>query len=48
MFLTPHFAGPTLDRYPDATTHALRNLRSFLSGQPLESSVTPEIYDRST
>ena len=48
VFLTPHFAGPTLDRYPDATTHALRNLRSFLSGHPLESVVTPEIYDRST
>lgn len=48
VFLTPHFAGPTLDRYPDATAHALRNLRAFRAGQPLESIVTPEVYDRST
>jgi len=48
VFLTPHFAGPTLDRYPDATAHALRNLRAFLTGQALESLVTPEVYERST
>lgn len=48
VFLTPHFAGPTLDRYPDATAHALRNLRAWIAGQPLDAIVTPEVYDRST
>ncbi len=48
VFLTPHFAGPTVDRYPDASAHALRNLRAFAQGFPLESVVTPEVYDRST
>jgi phosphoglycerate dehydrogenase-like enzyme len=48
VFLTPHFAGPTLDRYPDATAQALRNLRAFTQGLPLEAIVTPEVYDRST
>lgn len=48
VFLTPHFAGPTLDRYPDATAHALRNLRAFIAGQPLDALITPEVYDRST
>ncbi len=46
--LTPHIAGPTLDRYPDASAHALRNLRAYAAGQPLEAVITPEIYDRST
>ena len=46
--LTPHIAGPTLDRYPDATAFALKNLRAFAGGEPLEAVITPEIYDRST
>ena len=46
--LTPHIAGPTLDRYPDATAFALRNLRAYAANQPLEAIITPEIYDRST
>ena len=48
VFLTPHLAGPTSDRYPDATAHALRNLRAFTQGLPLEALVTPEVYDRSS
>ena len=48
VFLTPHFSGPTVDRYPDATAQALRNLRAFTAGRPLEAVVTPEIYDRSS
>ncbi len=48
VFLTPHFAGPTIDRYPDATAQALRNLRAFAQGLPLEAIITPEVYDRST
>jgi phosphoglycerate dehydrogenase-like enzyme len=46
--LTPHIAGPTLDRYPDATAFALRNLRAYAAGQPLEAVITPAIYDAST
>lgn len=46
--LTPHIAGPTLDRYPDATAFALRNLRAYAAGQPLEAVITPAIYDSST
>lgn len=46
--LTPHIAGPTLDRFPDAGAYALRNLRAYLAGQPLEGVVTPAVYDQST
>jgi len=46
--LSPHIAGPTLDRYPDATAYALRNLRAYTAGQPLEAIVTPAVYDQST
>lgn len=48
VFLTPHLGGPTVDRYPDATALALRNLRAYAEGLPLEAIVTPEVYDRST
>lgn len=48
VFLTPHFGGPTIDRYPDATAQALRNIRAFRQGLPLEAVITPEVYDRST
>ena len=41
-------AGPTLDRYPDAGAFALRNLRAYAAGQPLEAVVTPVVYDQST
>ena len=46
--LTPHTAGPTIDRYPDAGAFAVKNLRSFAEGRPLEAVVTPEIYDQSS
>jgi phosphoglycerate dehydrogenase-like enzyme len=46
--LTPHIAGPTLDRYSDATQFALRNLRAYAAGQPLAAVITPAIYDAST
>ncbi|MBS0664190.1 MAG: hydroxyacid dehydrogenase [Verrucomicrobia bacterium] len=46
--LSPHIAGPTLDRYGDATAFALRNLRAYAAGQPLEAVITPETYDHST
>ncbi len=46
--LTPHTAGPTIDRYPDAGAFALKNLRAYAEGRPLEAVVTPEVYDRSS
>lgn len=46
--LTPHTAGPTIDRYPDAGAFAVKNLRAYVEGRPLEAVVTPEIYDQSS
>ena len=46
--LTPHNAGPTIDRYPDAGTFALKNLRAYAEGRPLEAVITPEVYDRTS
>ena len=46
--LTPHTAGPTIDRYPDAGAFALKNLRAYTEGRPLEAVVTPEIFDQSS
>jgi phosphoglycerate dehydrogenase-like enzyme len=44
--LTPHLGGPTTDRRRDAGEHGLRNLRAYAAGLPLESVITPEVYDR--
>ena len=46
--LTPHIAGPTLDRYSDSGHYALKNLQAYVSGRPLSAIITPEIYDRAT
>ncbi|MBK8856245.1 MAG: hydroxyacid dehydrogenase [Opitutaceae bacterium] len=46
--LTPHIAGPTVDRYPDAGAHAIRNLRAFAAGQPLSALYTPDSYDQAS
>jgi phosphoglycerate dehydrogenase-like enzyme len=46
--LTPHIAGPTIDRYPDAGAFALKNLRAYAENRPLEAVVTPEIYDQTS
>jgi phosphoglycerate dehydrogenase-like enzyme len=46
--LTPHTAGPTIDRYPDAGAFALKNLRAHVEDRPLEAVITVEIYDQST
>ena len=48
VFLTPHIAGPTIDRCRDAGEFALANLRRFAHGERLEAVITPEVYDRST
>lgn len=46
--LLPHLGGPTRDRRRDSGALALRNLRAFLRGEPLDAVVTLEVYDRST
>ncbi|HEY1108206.1 MAG TPA: hydroxyacid dehydrogenase [Opitutaceae bacterium] len=48
VMLTPHTAGPTLDRYPDAGAFALKNLRAYAEDRPVEAIITPEIYDQSS
>ncbi|MGA3008441.1 MAG: NAD(P)-dependent oxidoreductase [Opitutaceae bacterium] len=48
VMLTPHLAGPTVDRRCDAGAVALRNLSAYAEGKPLEALVTPEIYDYSS
>jgi phosphoglycerate dehydrogenase-like enzyme/Na+/proline symporter len=46
--LTPHIAGPTIDRRRDAGAFALRNLHAYAEGRPLEAVITPEIFDYSS
>jgi len=46
--LLPHLGGPTRDRRRDAGALALKNLRAYLRGEPMEALVTLEVYDRST
>jgi phosphoglycerate dehydrogenase-like enzyme len=46
--LLPHLGGPTQDRRRDAGALALKNLRAFLRGEPLEAVVTLDVYDRSS
>ena len=46
--LTPHIAGPTIDRYADAGAFAVKNLRAYVEDRPLEAVITPEVYDFST
>jgi phosphoglycerate dehydrogenase-like enzyme len=46
--LTPHIGGPTSDRRRDAGAFALRNLRAYAAGRPLEAVVTPQVFDASS
>ena len=46
--LTPHIGGPTTDRRRDAGSFALRNLRAYAAGTPLDAVVTGPVYDRSS
>src|SRR5882724_6066400 len=46
--LLPHLGGPTRDRRRDAGALAVKNLRAFLRGEPLDAVVTLEVYDRSS
>ena len=46
--LLPHLGGPTRDRRRDAGALALKNIRAYLQGEPMEGKVTLEVYDRSS
>ena len=46
--LLPHIAGPTKDRRQDTASFAIENLARFLHGEPLESRITLDVYDRAT
>jgi phosphoglycerate dehydrogenase-like enzyme len=46
--LLPHLGGPTHDRRRDAGALAVKNLRAFLRGEPLDAVVTLEVYDRTS
>lgn len=46
--LSPHIAGPTLDRYAHCGELARANLARFLRGEPVQAAVTLEDYDRAT
>ena len=46
--LLPHLGGPTRDRRRDSGALALKNLRAFRRGEPLEAVVNLEVYDRSS
>lgn len=48
FLLMPHQSGPTLDRFVDAGNFALRQIRAFVKGEPVETVVTAEIWDAST
>lgn len=48
VIVSPHIGGPTEDRFAACGELAMRNLQRYGRGEPLESRVTLEIYDRST
>jgi phosphoglycerate dehydrogenase-like enzyme len=48
VFLTPHYAGPTPDRYGACARYALANLRAYQDGQPLNNLIGVGEYDRMT
>jgi phosphoglycerate dehydrogenase-like enzyme len=46
--LLPHLGGPTRDRRRDSGQLALKNIRAWLHGEPLEALVTLDVYDRAS
>lgn len=46
--LSPHIAGPTSDQFAHCGELAMRNIRAFLSGEPVDAVVDLPIYDRAT
>jgi phosphoglycerate dehydrogenase-like enzyme len=48
VILSPHIAGPTLDRYQECGRLALANLETFLRGSIPAGAITLAAYDRAT
>jgi len=48
VFLTPHMAGPTVDRRYRCGIHAFKNIRAFMRGEPLDAVIGLTQYDRMT
>jgi len=48
VLISPHIGGPTADCFPRCGAFALKNISRYLAGEPLESRITLEIFDRST
>jgi len=48
VMLLPHLGGPTKDRRRDCGRFGVENLDRYLKGEPLESEVTLDIYDRAS
>jgi len=46
--LTPHNAGPTDDGGPSAGAFSVANLIAYAEDRPLQSVITPAVYDQST
>jgi phosphoglycerate dehydrogenase-like enzyme len=46
--LSPHIAGPTVDRYPNCGSRVVANITRHLRGQPPEAQLTLAEYDRAT
>jgi phosphoglycerate dehydrogenase-like enzyme len=46
--LTPHIAGPTVDRRCDAGAFCLANIRRFLAGEPPQAVIDLPRYDQQT
>lgn len=46
--LSPHIAGPTVDRYPDCGARVVANIGRYLRGRSPEAQLTLAGYDRAT
>jgi phosphoglycerate dehydrogenase-like enzyme len=46
--LSPHLAGPPIERRRDAGAFALNNLEAYRSGKPPSAVVNLDVYDRAT
>ena len=46
--LSPHIAGPTSDQFAKCGELAARNIHAYLNDEPLEATISLEVYDRST
>lgn len=48
IMLLPHLGGPSIDRRQDSGRMAIRNLKAFLNGEPMEGVISPNVYARAT